>query len=463
MQESDDDDEEMKPSASQSVIIPVDNGSLIYANDSVSPTAAPDNATSHIMRPPTRVENAFQLLSERLGKLFLYSSVPNSTESGVLENLKSPLTIFSVFNVIKFENAPCAARRDQHTSLQGICYHETECSQLGGVPVDLCAIGFGVCCVFQFGCNDRTTQNISYFQSPNYPAPIEERLSCTFTIGLRWNTQQVLVEFVFFEMAPPVEGNCYEDQLIISVQNSRRKYPIICGINSGQHLYLQIERESSPFVYLTATSNSVHPKAFSIKITQLAFPQAPQGCLQFFVTITGFIKSFNYDNHSTVVTRRNPSYLNNLNYAICIMRVSNFCSVTFTNSDEQGEENLFQLVNTDEEGVNLVRDNTAGVEIYNCPDDYIAINYLRLCGNRLNDGSVNEDYTQNSSVNDDSGGPIIVPVRSDEQTVGRGFKLMFRQEICTKSVKINLVRMRGKSDGYRWVKPETGKLSITDF
>lgn len=92
-----------------------------------------------------------------------------------------------------------------------------------------------------------------------------------------------------------------------------------------------------------------------------------------------------------------------------------------------------KLNNVQTEGVNLVRDNTAGVEIYNCPDDFIAINYLRLCGERLNDGSVTEDYTRNGPVNDDSGGPIIVPVRSDEQTVGRGFKLMFRQELCTKS------------------------------
>ncbi|XP_058811178.1 uncharacterized protein LOC131676068 [Topomyia yanbarensis] len=384
------------------------------------------------MRPPTRIENAVALIGERLQKLFLHSLEPNTTESQVIERLKSPLTLFSVFNVIKFENAPCLAKRDNQATAYGICYHEVECNQLGGVPMDLCAAGFGVCCVFQLGCSEQTAQNISYFQSPSYPTAVRTRLACSLAVGLRWNVRQVLLEFVFFEMAPPVDGNCLNDQLIISVQNSYRKYPILCGINSGQHVYLQIDREYSHFLYLTAVSNSEEPKAFNIRIIQIVTLEAPEGCLQYFDRVNGYIKSFNYDNQSVIVRKRNPSYLNNLNYAICIKRTSHFCGITFTNVGEDGEPNEFQLINVDEEGASLVQPNSAGVEIYSCPDDYIAINYLRLCGERLNDGSSSEDYTRNSPVTDDSGGPIVVPVRSNAEIVGRGFKLMYRQEICKK-------------------------------
>lgn len=87
----------------------------------------------------------------------------------------------------------------------------------------------------QLGCNDQTAQNISYFQSPNYPAALRTKLTCTFTVALRWNVRQVLLEFIFFEMGPPTEGNCLGDQLIVTVQNGYQKWPVLCGINSGQH------------------------------------------------------------------------------------------------------------------------------------------------------------------------------------------------------------------------------------
>ncbi|XP_062538544.1 uncharacterized protein LOC134206829 isoform X2 [Armigeres subalbatus] len=416
-----------------------DNVTTLFGSDEESKSTEPPptfNASiiisENVMRPPTGVESTFEQLGDRLRTLLLNSFEPNSTESRVIEKLKSPLSVFSLFNVIKFENRPCIARREQLATFYGICYHEMECSQLGGVPMDHCAGGFGVCCVFQLGCNDQTAQNISYFQSPGYPTALRTKLTCTFTVTLRWNVRQVLLEFIFFEMGPPADGNCLGDQLIITVQNGYMKYPVLCGINSGQHFYIQVDRDYSHSLHLTAVSNSNEPKAFNIRITQLTSREAPEGCLQFYTGINGYIKSFNYDDHSVVVTERKPSYLNNLNYAICIRRAPNFCAVTFENIGDGGEDNQFQLVNLDEDGDSLVRPGTAGVEIYNCPDDFIAINYLRLCGERLNDGATTEDYTRNSPVTDDSGGPLVVGVRSNDATVGRGFKLRYRQDICQK-------------------------------
>ncbi|KAL1373490.1 hypothetical protein pipiens_005164 [Culex pipiens pipiens] len=425
------DDSDIKADSSIPLVVVSGGGNRTWFAVKDNVTTFASSPVQNVMRPPTRVEQTLDLLGERLKKLLLNSFVPNSTESRVIEKLKSPLTLFSLFNVVNFENAPCVARQGNLGSpLQGICYHEVQCSQLGGVPMDVCAGGFGVCCVFQLGCNDQTAQNISYFQSPGYPTAVRTKLTCSLTVALRWNTRQVLLELIFFEMGPPREGNCLEDQLIVTVQNTHRQYPILCGINSGQHLYLQVDREYSHFLYLTAVSNSDEPKAFNIRIIQLAELQAPEGCLQYFTGVNGYIKSFNYDDHSVLVTRREPGYLNNLNYAICIRRTPNFCSTTFSNVNEYGEENAFQLVNFDEDGASLTRPNTAGVEIYNCPDDFVALNYLRLCGERLNDGATSEDYGQNAPVVDDSGGPIVVPFRSNEELVGRGFKLMYKQEIC---------------------------------
>ena len=40
----------------------------------------------------------------------------------------------------------------------------------------------------------------------------------------------------------------------------------------------------------------------------------------------------------------------------------------------------------------------AGAEIFSCPDDYIVIGGIRLCGDKLNDGSLIEDFTMNAPV-----------------------------------------------------------------
>lgn len=46
----------------------------------------------------------------------------------------------------------------------------------------------------------------------------------------------------------------------------------------------------------------------------------------------------------------------------------------------------------------IIPPGQAGAEVSDCPDDYIVISGIRLCGERLNDASVNIDFTQNAPV-----------------------------------------------------------------
>ena len=78
----------------------------------------------------------------------------------------------------------------------------------------------------------------------------------------------------------------------------------------------------------------------------------------------------------------------------------------------------------------IVPDGQAGAGIFNCPDDYVAINQIRLCGERFNDGTEIESFLENAPVKDMSAGPIILPVRSNSEYVGRGFRLAYKQELC---------------------------------
>lgn len=81
-----------------------------------------------------------------------------------------------------------------------------------------------------------TNQNVTYFESPNYPYASQGNLgTCTLTILLARKVKQILVEFLFFELLPPTEGTCIQDRLVVSGQAANNNIPEICGIATGQH------------------------------------------------------------------------------------------------------------------------------------------------------------------------------------------------------------------------------------
>lgn len=173
---------------------------------------------------------------------------------------------------------------------------------------------------------------MTYFESPNYPLASETNLgSCTLAILLGRDVKQVLLEFVFFEILPPTDGNCIDDQLMITTESGSKMHevPIICGIATGQHskIYfliiffndnrkkklfsVYIDVRNSQKLFLSILTHTADDRAFSIKVTQLTVHDnlAPDGCLQFFTEAEGTIKTFNYDNdYSQIIKYRNPTY-----------------------------------------------------------------------------------------------------------------------------------------------------------
>lgn len=123
---------------------------------------------------------------------------------------------------------------------------------------------------------------------------------------------------------------------------------------------------------------------------------------------------------------------NNLNYAICIKRNVGYCTLTYSNEGlgQYGNENEFQMLNVDEEGHSVIPPRQAGAEIYNCPDDFIIINGIRLCGEKLNDGARSEDFSQNFPVTDEGAGPLVLQIRTNNIVAGKGFRLAYKQNLC---------------------------------
>lgn len=143
-----------------------------------------------------------------------------------------------------------------------------------------------------------------------------------------------------------------------------------------------------------------------------------------------------------------------MNYAICIKRQWDTCSVTYANEIDSSEFD-FQMINVDASrvlfdlyfpvcewnwfllisgGTSVIPEKMAGVEIFNCNDDFISVNSIRLCGEKLNDASRVDDLTLNAPITDLASGPIVLPVRSNDAVVGRGFRINYKLNPCQPTI-----------------------------
>ncbi|XP_030764365.1 uncharacterized protein LOC115888705 [Sitophilus oryzae] len=389
--------------------------------------------------------------------------------------------IFSIFTVIKFNNTECNATNWAGT-WQGVCYTSSECTQMGGTAFGNCASGYGVCCVFRGSCGDSSSRNCSYFKSPNYPdyypstgpvitptttlAPVtttgatpdprlhwyyykkgrgdkelddvlsskqtsSDSLSCVFSVyKTNSDVKQIRIDFIDLDLASPTNGTCVTERLVITGQNSNDQIPVLCGYNTGQHVYVDVSQLNGP-LQIMVLSTTGSRKRFKMRICQYTdvCSTSQNNCLQYYTGVTGVIESFNYDQ-AAMFNRSTPGYFNNLNYAICIRREAGYCSITYRNV-QGGQTYPFQLVNELPSGQLTVPQGQAGVDILNCPDDYIIIDGTRLCGDRFNDGSTSANFSMNAPVVDTSAGPIVINVRTNGNVTGLGFKLYYTQNPCT--------------------------------
>ena len=72
--------------------------------------------------------------------------------------------------------------------------------------------------------------------------------------------------------------------------------PIICGRNTGHHVYIDAGSGNSP-TSLTFITTGSFERAFKMKITQIecgAVNRGVEGCLQYHTGVSGQISSFNY-------------------------------------------------------------------------------------------------------------------------------------------------------------------------
>jgi len=256
----------------------------------------------------------------------------------------------SIVNIIKFENGPCNATG---SSLEGTCYTSRECRKKGGIESGTCASGFGVCCTFEGKCGGHTNENITYFKSDTPSVAANMQVPCDFKVcPMSSNICQLRLDFITFEIEQPettsevdisggfvradsmggllasnyhlshpnMHGQCVQDSF--SVSSPGKVPPVICGENSGMHMYVEADGmtcNSLSFSWMTYNS-----QRWNIKISQIecgAAWAAPKGCLQYYTENTDEIKSFNYDK---------DLHLADQYYDICVRPNAKKCKICYT-------------------------------------------------------------------------------------------------------------------------------------
>ncbi|KAK4010126.1 hypothetical protein OUZ56_019273 [Daphnia magna] len=205
----------------------------------------------------------------------------------------------------------------------GVCTSSSVCALFGGRPSGSCILG-KVCCINEVNtCGGTVTLNNTYWQSP--PTEIIGSTICALNIKLdsKFIEQiakpicQIRLDFISFSIAQPTAGTCTDT---FQVGGASTTPPIICGDNSGQHMYLDVpSTDLTTDIQLTfnfARTATPSSRLWNIKIALLpcgAPYLAPVDCLQYFTSPSGRISSFNWKDVPVTAVRQ----LNNQNYNAC--------------------------------------------------------------------------------------------------------------------------------------------------
>jgi len=245
----------------------------------------------------------------------------------------------SIFTVVKFPNTACSSST---SGRNGTCYTSSECTAKGGSTSGSCASGFGVCCVFEKSCGGGSiAENCTYFTSSS----LTTGTSCSLTVcKCSSDVCQLRLDFETFVLSNPVTattvtigpataaagsatrvGNCDTDSFGVTVPGGKSP-PIICGTNTGQHMYIPAsDTGCNTLNGNIGAASTATTSAFTIKVTQIECGSkrlAPSGCLQYFTQDADEIQTFNYNNAGGV-------HLANQDYSICVRDNRQYCAICY--------------------------------------------------------------------------------------------------------------------------------------
>lgn len=283
-----------------------------------------------------------------LATLFINADAAEN-ETNIQEG-KHHAKAFSIFSVVTFKNEGCrsldAVTTGQSPFRNGTCFPASECMAKGGKASGNCASGFGVCCIFLVSASGtKIDQNCTYIRNPGFPAALTATTAISYTVNkivkdICW----LRLDFESMTLAGPVStsepggGTCPDTFKITSSAN--QAVPTICGVNTGQHIYVDMGPEAADTAGLAFTFDSTVTtvsRAYEIKVSQIQcsnLNRPPSGCLQYWTTPAGRISTFNFFSTGS-------SHLVSQDVTACIRRNAGYCCVQYQVCE--GVPNAFTL------------------------------------------------------------------------------------------------------------------------
>lgn len=319
----------------------------------------------------------------------------------------------------------------------GTCMPSYECTKRGGVAAGSCAKNFGTCCLIERTCGSETTLNNTYFVNPASGTTSDDVGKCSLTVNrISSSICQIRLDFKSFSLSQPeTDGTCAVDSFTVTHVNTAP--PTICGDNTGQHMYLDVEPNGGAIELAVDRSTTQNSRTWNIKVTQISCDskyRAPPGCLQYFTSTSGIVKSFNYKKFTPSTSSSIPEnrQIKNQNYGVCIKKAPKYCGITWSK-----DASAYSFTVTADVAVlppDLIGDpaaSSSGAE--SCTTDYVIIpkgktdvpaEVDRLCGLGF------PTYVTSTAM------PFVMSVVTDGNELSDGgnigFKLHYRQTIdCT--------------------------------
>ncbi|XP_023347917.1 uncharacterized protein LOC111716666 [Eurytemora carolleeae] len=196
-------------------------------------------------------------------------------------------------------------------------------------------------------CGSTISQNNTYHVISNFNT-VTDPSPCTYTVcPMNNNICKIRLDFETFTISGPATttlntadviigpsiGDCTTDSFTVTAPGSRSP-PTICGLNTGQHMYLDSSSACNILSFNIDRATTV-TRSWRVKVTQYDcgsdVPGIVEDCLQYFTGLSGTIRNFNYDTtkvDSALATAN--THLSNQNYNICFRQERGFCSICFS-------------------------------------------------------------------------------------------------------------------------------------
>ncbi|XP_063702611.1 uncharacterized protein LOC134832493 [Culicoides brevitarsis] len=371
-----------------------------------------------------------------------------------------------VLNILASPNEDeCISNDGLHT---GVCLNVYECRLQGGKSKGDCALGFGVCCVFIATCDDEIRNNITYFMSPKFPALLPKDItSCALKImPIHPDISQIRLDFVHFALGQPNRKTGVCDGDVMHFGGGVLEKFILCGQNTGQHVYLDVNPKSRDGgiieVFMNFTSRSFNSRLWEIRVTQVPFSQrAPSGCLQYFTEPEGILQTFNF--------AENGRHLASQNYRACFRQNLGMCSIAYEPCNDQsfrigpGISNSNGLNDAVGAGAAGNLPSAGGIQASIADEPAVLAGDLQALGSEDNpdildqaDPADNVIATDENDIEGSGGGEIAA------DTAGGGFLDTFREMFFSfRSMRSNKYgKMRAMSDARQLYSTCTDRITM---